>query len=116
MGEPALSAWERVQLARHPDRPHTLDFIRWISSGFLELHGDRAYGDDHALVGGLGQIEDQPVMFIGHQKGRGTKENVARNFGSPRPEGFRKAMRLMRHAEKFGLPVVTFIDTPGASP
>jgi acetyl-CoA carboxylase carboxyl transferase subunit alpha len=116
MGEPASSAWERVQRARHPDRPHTLDFIRWISSGFLELHGDRAFGDDHALVGGLGQVDDQSVMLLGHQKGRSTKENIQRNFGSPRPEGFRKAMRLMRHAEKFGLPVITFIDTPGASP
>jgi acetyl-CoA carboxylase carboxyl transferase subunit alpha len=105
-----------VLRARHPDRPHTLDYIRWMSTAFVELHGDRAFGDDHAMVGGPAQVEEFALMFIGHQKGRGTKENIRRNWGQPRPEGFRKAMRLMRHAEKFDLPVVTLIDSPGAFP
>src|SRR5581483_166926 len=116
MSGPALGAWDRVQRARLPERPSSLDYIRWMASGFIELHGDRAFGDDHALVGGPALLDDLPVMFIGHQKGRTLKENLERNFGMPRPEGFRKAMRLMRHAEKFGLPVITLIDTRGAAP
>ena len=108
--------WSRVQLARHPERPHTLDYIRQIFTDFVELHGDRAYGDDPALIGGLARLGEQTVLVLGHQKGANTKENVARNFGMALPEGYRKALRLMRHAEKFGFPVVTFIDTPGANP
>lgn len=112
----ALTAWERVQLARHPQRPFTLDYVRCMFSGFVELHGDRHFRDDPALVGGLAKLDDRTVMIIGHQKGRETRERLERNFGSPRPEGFRKAMRLMQHAERFGYPVVSFIDTPGAAP
>lgn len=115
--DPATEAvWSRVQLARHPDRPHTLDYIRGIFTDFVELHGDRVFGDDAALVGGLARLDERTVLVLGHQKGANTKENVARSFGMPQPEGYRKALRLMRHAEKFGFPVVTFIDTPGASP
>jgi acetyl-CoA carboxylase carboxyl transferase subunit alpha len=111
-----LSPWQISQLARHPLRPYTLDYIRHMIDDFEELHGDRTYSDDHAIVAGLGRIEGRPVMLIGHQKGRDTKEKIERNFGMPRPEGYRKALRLMKMAERFGLPVLTFIDTPGAYP
>jgi len=111
-----LSAWQICQVARHPQRPYTLDYLRLIFTDFEELHGDRAFADDHAIVGGLARLNDEPVMVIGHQKGRDTKEKIFRNFGMPRPEGYRKALRLMRLAEKFGIPVLTFIDTPGAYP
>ena len=110
------SAWDRVILARHPDRPRTLDYVETLTTGFVEMHGDRGAGDDQALVGGIAQLGDRTVMVLGHQKGRGTTENIARNFGMPRPEGYRKAERLMAHAAKFGIPVVSFIDTPGADP
>jgi acetyl-CoA carboxylase carboxyl transferase subunit alpha len=112
----AGAAWQHVQLARHPDRPHTLDYIHQLCTDFVELHGDRQFGDDAAIVGGLARFEGRTVMVIGHQKGASTKENLARNFGMPLPEGYRKALRLMHHAEKFGFPLITFIDTPGASP
>lgn len=111
-----LTRWQRVQLARHPERPYTLDYIYMISEGFIELHGDRTFKDDHAIVGGLAKIDDQKVMIIGHQKGRDTKSNVFRNFGMPNPEGYRKALRLMKLAEKFKIPVITMLDTPGAYP
>ena len=111
-----LTRWQRVQIARHPDRPYTLDYIQLMTKDFLELHGDRAYRDDHAVVGGLGRMDEQPVMIIGQQKGRDTKSNVFRNFGMPNPEGYRKALRLMKLAEKFRRPVVTLLDTPGAYP
>ena len=111
-----LSAWQIAQVARHPMRPYTLDYLDEISPDFQELHGDRMYADDPAIVGGMGRVDGRPVMFIGHQKGRDTKERVRRNYGMPKPEGYRKAQRLMRLAEKFALPVVTFIDTPGAYP
>ncbi|MEJ2720326.1 MAG: acetyl-CoA carboxylase carboxyltransferase subunit alpha [bacterium] len=111
-----LSAWQYVQLARHPMRPFTLDYIREMSDDFNELHGDRTFADDPAIVGGLMSLEDKRIMIIGHQKGRNTEENLHRTFGMPHPEGYRKALRLMKLAEKFGLPVVTFIDTPGAYP
>ncbi len=111
-----LSPWQITQLARHPQRPYTLDYLEAMSPGFQELHGDRMYGDDAALVGGLGRIAGKSVMFIGHQKGRNTKSRVTRNYGMPKPEGYRKALRLMLMAERFGLPVVTLIDTPGAYP
>ena len=111
-----LTRWQKVQLARHPDRPYTLDYIGMITKDFVELHGDRYYRDDKAIVGGLATIEDRKVMLIGHQKGRDTKSNVYRNFGMPNPEGYRKALRLMKLAEKFKLPVVTLLDTPGAYP
>lgn len=110
------SAWERVQLARHPRRPYTLDYAQLVFSEFIELHGDRNFADDAAIVGGLARLGTRPVMLIGHQKGRDTRENVTRRFGMARPEGYRKALRLMRHAEKFGLPVITLIDIPGADP
>ena len=110
------TAWERVKLARHPERPHTLDYLHEIVAAFVELHGDRAYGDDRALVGGLARFRERAVLVLGHQKGGNTRENLERNFGMARPEGYRKADRLLRHAEKFGLPVLTFIDTPGAEP
>lgn len=103
-------------VARHPQRPYTLDYINSLFTDFQELHGDRAFADDPAIVGGLARFNDQPVMVIGHQKGRDTKEKIYRNFGMPRPEGYRKALRLMRTAEKFGLPIITFVDTPGAYP
>ena len=112
----ALSAWDRVQLARHADRPHMLDYVDHILSDFVELHGDKHFGDDAAIVGGPARLNGRRVMVIGHQKGRGTRDNVKRNFGMASPEGFRKGLRLMRLAEKFGLPLVTFIDIPGASP
>ncbi len=111
-----LSAWQVSQVARHPQRPYTLDYLQGIFTDFEELHGDRAYADDPAIVGGFARFEGKPVMVIGHQKGRDTKEKIYRNFGMPRPEGYRKALRLMRLAEKFGTPVITFIDTPGAYP
>ena len=111
-----LSAWDRVKLARHPDRPHMLDYMNELMTEFVELHGDRAFGDDHALIGGLAKFSDRTVFVLGHQKGRDTRENITRNFGMAKPEGYRKAERLMRHAEKFQIPIVTFIDTPGADP
>lgn len=111
-----LSAWQISQLARHPQRPYTLDYIKGIFTDFEELHGDRAYADDPAIVGGLARFEGQPVMVIGHQKGRDVKERQYRNFGMPRPEGYRKALRLFRLAEKFSIPIITLIDTPGAYP
>lgn len=111
-----LSPWQRTQLARHPQRPSTLDYIGEIFRDFLELHGDRAFGDDRAIVGGFARFNDRSVMVIGHQKGKTLKERMQRNFGMPNPEGYRKALRLMQMAEKFGRPVVTFIDTPGAYP
>ncbi|MCE3007637.1 MAG: acetyl-CoA carboxylase carboxyltransferase subunit alpha [Bacteroidetes bacterium] len=111
-----LSGWQRVQLARHPNRPYTLDYIYAITSNFIELHGDRSGGDDKAIVGGLAKIGTDRVVIIGHQKGRDTKSRQYRNFGMANPEGYRKALRLMKMAEKFGLPVVTLIDTPGAYP
>jgi acetyl-CoA carboxylase carboxyl transferase subunit alpha len=113
---PGRSAWERVKLARQPDRPHTLDYVGELMSDFVELHGDRSFGDDQALIGGLARFGERTVLVLGHQKGGNTRENLQRNFGMARPEGYRKADRLMRHAEKFGIPVVTFIDTPGAEP
>lgn len=108
--------WERVQLARHPKRPHTLDYINRIFTGFSELHGDRAFGDDPAVVGGMAFFEGRPLMVIGQQKGRDTKQKLHRNFGMSKPEGYRKAMRLMRIADKFHRPILTFLDTPGAYP
>ena len=111
-----LSAWQIAQVARHPQRPYTQDYIDGVFSGFRELHGDRTYSDDPAIVGGLARFNGQPCMVIGHQKGRDTKEKIHRNFGMPRPEGYRKALRLMKLAEKFGLPLFTFVDTPGAYP
>ncbi len=111
-----LSAWQIAQVARHPMRPYTQDYIDLIVSDFQELHGDRMYADDSAIIGGTGRIDGRSIMLIGHQKGRDTKERVRRNYGMPKPEGYRKAQRLMRMAEKFGMPVVTFIDTPGAYP
>jgi acetyl-CoA carboxylase carboxyl transferase subunit alpha len=111
-----LSPWQVTQVARHPQRPYTLDYIDLMFTDFHELHGDRAFADDRAIVGGLARFNGQAVMVIGHQKGHDTKEKVIRNFGMPRPEGYRKALRLMRTAEKFGLPVITFVDTPGAYP
>lgn len=111
-----LTAWQRVQLARHPKRPYMLDYLQRIATGFIELHGDRRFADDRAIVGGLATIDGHRVVVLGHQKGRDTKENLMRNFGSAHPEGYRKALRLMQLAEKFDLPVVSFIDTPGAYP
>jgi acetyl-CoA carboxylase carboxyl transferase subunit alpha len=111
-----LEAWQVVQVARHPARPYTLDYVGALCTGFRELHGDRAYADDAAIVGGLARFDDQPVMIIGQQKGRDTKEKILRNFGMPRPEGYRKALRLMHLAEKFSVPILTFVDTPGAYP
>jgi acetyl-CoA carboxylase carboxyl transferase subunit alpha len=111
-----LNAWQRTQVARHPNRPNTMDYINLISQDFIELHGDRCFGDDHSIIAGLGWLSQRSVIFIGHQKGRTTKEKVYRNFGMPNPEGYRKALRLMKFAEKFQKPVITFIDTPGAYP
>lgn len=111
-----LTPWQISQVSRHPQRPYTLDYIEHLFTDFEELHGDRAFADDKAIVAGLARFNGQSVMVIGHQKGRDTKEKIARNFGMPRPEGYRKAMRLMRLAEKFGIPILTFIDTPGAYP
>lgn len=111
-----LTRWQRVQLSRHPDRPYTLDYIETICDKFIELHGDRGFGDDKAMVGGFGEIGNQSIMFIGQQKGRNTKQRQHRNFGMANPEGYRKALRLMKLAEKFNKPIVTLIDTPGAYP
>jgi acetyl-CoA carboxylase carboxyl transferase subunit alpha len=111
-----LTPWQVAQVARHPQRPYTLDYIAAIFTDFHEMHGDRSFADDPSIVGGLARFNGQPIMIIGHQKGHDTKEKVLRNFGMPRPEGYRKALRLMRTAEKFGLPVLTFVDTPGAFP
>ncbi len=111
-----LSDWQISQLSRHPERPYTLDYIDRMFTDFHELHGDRAYADDPALVCGLAKLEGQPIMVIGHQKGRDTKEKIRRNFGMPRPEGYRKALRVMKMAERFGLPIICLIDTPGAYP
>ncbi|MGR0279959.1 acetyl-CoA carboxylase carboxyl transferase subunit alpha [Marinomonas dokdonensis] len=111
-----LGAWEVSQLARHPRRPYTLDYINHVFTDFEEMHGDRHYADDRAIVGGIARLDGRPVMVIGHQKGREVKEKVLRNFGMPRPEGYRKALRLMETAERFNMPIVTLIDTPGAYP
>ena len=111
-----LTRWQRVQLARHPDRPYTLDYIYNMTDNFIELHGDRLFKDDKAIVGGFALIDQYKVMIIGHQKGRDTKTNLYRNFGMPNPEGYRKALRLMKLAEKFNKPIITMIDTPGAYP
>jgi acetyl-CoA carboxylase carboxyl transferase subunit alpha len=111
-----LNAWQRAQIARHPKRPHTLDLVNLLLEDWVELHGDRVFGDDRAIVGGLASFDGEPVVVIGHQKGRDTRENIARNFGMPHPEGYRKALRLMQLAGKFGKPIITFIDTPGAYP
>jgi acetyl-CoA carboxylase carboxyl transferase subunit alpha len=112
----SLTPWQITQLARHPQRPYTLDYVSMIFTDWHELHGDRMYGDDLAIVGGMARLEGTPVMLIGHQKGRDTKERVRRNYGMPKPEGYRKALRLMRMAERFRIPVITLIDTPGAYP
>jgi acetyl-CoA carboxylase carboxyl transferase subunit alpha len=111
-----LSRWQTAQIARHINRPFTLDYLNLIFTDFTELHGDRLFGDDHAIVGGLARLDGEPVMVIGHQKGRDTKEKVFRNFGMPNPEGYRKALRLMLMAQQFDLPIITFVDTPGAFP
>jgi acetyl-CoA carboxylase carboxyl transferase subunit alpha len=111
-----LSPWQRVQIVRHPARPYTLDYLKLIASDFMEMSGDRCFGDDRALLGGLAQIGPERVMIVGHQKGHDTKQNIRHNFGLAHPEGYRKALRLMRLADKFGLPIVSFIDTPGAYP
>ncbi|EIT7783207.1 acetyl-CoA carboxylase carboxyl transferase subunit alpha, partial [Escherichia coli] len=111
-----LGAWQIAQLARHPQRPYTLDYVRLAFDEFDELAGDRAYADDKAIVGGIARLDGRPVMIIGHQKGRETKEKIRRNFGMPAPEGYRKALRLMQMAERFKMPIITFIDTPGAYP
>ncbi|MDX5345676.1 MAG: acetyl-CoA carboxylase carboxyltransferase subunit alpha, partial [Hymenobacteraceae bacterium] len=111
-----LTRWQRVQLSRHPDRPYTLDYIQAFSPNFVELHGDRTVADDKAMVGGFGELEGRTVMYIGQQKGRNTKQRQMRNFGMANPEGYRKALRLMKMAEKFNKPIITFIDTPGAFP
>jgi acetyl-CoA carboxylase carboxyl transferase subunit alpha len=111
-----LNGWQRVQISRHPDRPYTLDYIENMCEGFIELHGDRNVKDDKAMIGGFAKIGDESVMIIGHQKGRNTKQRQYRNFGMPNPEGYRKALRLMKLAEKFNKPIITLIDTPGASP
>ena len=111
-----LTPWQISKVSRHPQRPYTLDYIEHLFTDFEELHGDRSFADDKAIVGGLARFNGQSVMVIGHQKGRDTKEKIVRNFGMPRPEGYRKAMRLMRLAEKFGIPIMTFVDTPGAYP
>lgn len=111
-----LTSWQISQVSRHPQRPYTLDYVEHLFTDFEELHGDRSFADDKAIIGGLARFNGQSVMVIGHQKGRDTKEKIVRNFGMPRPEGYRKAMRLMRLAEKFGIPIMTFIDTPGAYP
>ena len=111
-----LTSWQIAQLARHPQRPYTLDYVQWMFTDYEELHGDRAFADDPAIVGGVARFEGNPVMVIGHQKGRTTKDKLDRRFGMPRPEGYRKALRLMHMAERFHMPILTFIDTPGAYP
>lgn len=114
--QPANPSWERVQLARHPKRPHSLDYIQKIFTNFHELHGDRAFGDDHAIVAGMAWFDGRPIMIVAQEKGRDTKQKILRNFGCPRPEGYRKAMRLMELASKFNRPIITFLDTQGAWP
>ncbi|HEU5089137.1 MAG TPA: carboxyl transferase domain-containing protein, partial [Roseiflexaceae bacterium] len=109
-----LTPWDKVQLARHPHRPHTLDYVQALCEDFVEFHGDRRFSDDQAVIGGVARFNGRAVMVIGHQKGGDARENVRRNFGMPRPEGYRKALRLFKHAERFQFPVVCFIDTPGA--
>ncbi|MEW6584905.1 MAG: acetyl-CoA carboxylase carboxyl transferase subunit alpha, partial [Nitrospirota bacterium] len=109
----SLTPWQKTLIARHPDRPYTLDYISLFMTDFIELHGDRRFSDDPAVVSGVGKIDTVPVALVGHQKGRGTKERICRNFGQPQPEGYRKALRVMKLAERFKLPVVTLIDTPG---
>jgi acetyl-CoA carboxylase carboxyl transferase subunit alpha len=116
MTHTSLTPWDKVQLARNPQRPHTLDYVRGCCDDFVELHGDRRFGDDPAIIGGVARFDGRAVMIVGHQKGRDARENVKRNWGMPRPEGYRKALRLFQHAEKFGFPVFCFIDTPGADP
>ncbi|MBU0571758.1 MAG: acetyl-CoA carboxylase carboxyltransferase subunit alpha [Candidatus Omnitrophica bacterium] len=111
-----LTSWQKVQLARHPDRPYTMDYIRMIMEDYVAIHGDRHFGDDKALIAGLARVGDQKLMVIGHQKGRDINENLERNFGCAHPEGYRKAMRMMKMAEKYRIPIVTFVDTPGAYP
>ena len=111
-----LTPWQRVQIVRHPARPYTLDYLKLIATDFMEMSGDRCFGNDQALIGGMGRIGDEKVMIIGHQKGHDTKQNIRHNFGLAHPEGYRKALRLMRLADKFGLPIISFIDTPGAYP
>ena len=111
-----LKPWDRVQIARHPERPSTLDYIKELFNDFIELHGDRNFGDDAAIVGGIASFEGMPITIIGHQRGKDTKENIRRNFGMPHPEGYRKALRLMKQAEKFSRPIICFIDTKGAYP
>lgn len=111
-----LTAWQRVQIARHPKRPYTIDYIQLVLTDFIQLHGDRAFADDLAIIGGLAKLDGRKILVIGHQKGRDTKENISRNFGCAHPEGYRKAIRLMELAEKFNLPILTLIDTPGAYP
>ena len=112
----SLTAWQRTQIARHPKRPHTLDLVNLLLEDWVELHGDRVFGDDKAIVGGLARFDGDPVVVLGHQKGRDTRENIARNFGMPHPEGYRKALRLMQLAAKFSKPIIALIDTPGAYP
>jgi acetyl-CoA carboxylase carboxyl transferase subunit alpha len=111
-----LTPWQRVQIARHPKRPYTLDYVQMIFTDFVEMHGDRTFADDKALIGGFAKLEGKPVLVLGHQKGRDAKENIMRNFGSAHPEGYRKALRLMKMAEKFNIPIVALVDTPGAYP
>ena len=111
-----LTPWQRVQIARHPQRPFTLDYVEHICAGFIELHGDRLFSDDRALIGGFAAVDGRPILVLGHQKGRDTKENLRRNFGSAHPEGYRKALRLMQLAEKRSVPIIVFVDTPGAYP
>ncbi|WP_134686325.1 acetyl-CoA carboxylase carboxyl transferase subunit alpha [Brevibacillus migulae] len=111
-----LTPWQRVQIARHPERPTTLEYVGQIFTDFMEMHGDRLYGDDQAIVGGIAKLDGRPVTIIGHQKGKDTKDNILRNFGSPHPEGYRKALRLMQQADKFGRPIICFINTAGAYP
>jgi len=111
-----LSPWDRVRVARHPKRPHTSDYVKFLIKDFIELHGDRRFGDDRAIIAGFGYFRGEPVAVIGHEKGRGTQEKIERNFGMPHPEGYRKAIRIMKLAERFKMPVITFIDTPGAYP
>jgi len=112
----SLTPWQKTLIARHPDRPYTMDYINLITNDFVELHGDRRFSDDPAIVAGLAKINDVPVVIVGHQKGRGTKERISRNFGQPQPEGYRKSLRVMKLAERFKRPVITLIDTPGAYP
>ena len=112
----SLTPWQIIKIARHPDRPYTLDYVKGLFTGFIELHGDRHFADDQSIIGGLARFGGHACVVIGHQKGRDTKERTLRNFGMTRPEGYRKALRLMKTAEKFGLPVFTFVDTPGAFP